>query len=90
MLCLQEHVKSSIFCTSKSGTNHRYAYVANVCVTKYARRQGIASNMLQLAIEIAEISGRFLDYVMWFLSKSGTNANVTFHFYRSKGCIYAH
>ncbi|XP_077241520.1 GCN5-related N-acetyltransferase 6, chloroplastic-like isoform X2 [Tasmannia lanceolata] len=36
---------------------HRYAYVANVCVSKYARRQGIASNMLYLATDVAISAG---------------------------------
>ncbi|PIN16918.1 Peptide alpha-N-acetyltransferase [Handroanthus impetiginosus] len=36
---------------------HKYAYVANVCVAKYARRQGIASNMLHLATDAATAAG---------------------------------
>ncbi|XP_068662685.1 GCN5-related N-acetyltransferase 6, chloroplastic-like isoform X2 [Aristolochia californica] len=36
---------------------HRYAYVANLCVTKYARRQGIATNMLCLASDMAKSAG---------------------------------
>ncbi|RAL38972.1 unnamed protein product [Cuscuta campestris] len=36
---------------------HRYAYIANVCVAKFARRQGIASNMLYLATEVATSEG---------------------------------
>nr|ADE77498.1 unknown [Picea sitchensis] len=43
--------------SSKLGRSHRYGYVANVCVSKFARRQGIASNMLQLAVEVAKSSG---------------------------------
>lgn len=53
-----EHVGASIYMSgSKSGCSHRYGYVANVCVAKFARRQGIGSNMLQLAIEIAKSCG---------------------------------
>lgn len=53
-----EHVGASVYMSSsKSGHSHRYGYVANVCVSKFARRQGIASNMLQLAVEIAKSSG---------------------------------
>ncbi|XP_057834218.1 GCN5-related N-acetyltransferase 6, chloroplastic isoform X5 [Cryptomeria japonica] len=53
-----EQAGSSIYMSgSKSGCSHRYGYVANVCVAKFARRQGIGSNMLQLAIEIAKSSG---------------------------------
>lgn len=36
---------------------HKYAYIANVCVTKFARRQGIASNLLHLATDVAIASG---------------------------------
>ncbi|XP_078445128.1 GCN5-related N-acetyltransferase 6, chloroplastic-like [Wolffia australiana] len=36
---------------------NRYAYISNVCVSKFARRQGIASNMLYLAIDVAASSG---------------------------------
>lgn len=53
-----EQVRASMYkSSSKSGHSHRYGYVANVCVAKFARRQGIASNMLQLAVEIAKSSG---------------------------------
>ncbi|CAN6478353.1 unnamed protein product [Victoria cruziana] len=51
-----EHVKPGIQQLYRRDTQ-RYAYVANVCVAKFARRQGIASNMLQLAIEAAKESG---------------------------------
>ncbi|KAJ6809583.1 uncharacterized protein M6B38_162165 [Iris pallida] len=34
-----------------------YGYVSNLCVAKYARRQGIASNMLLLAVEAAKSYG---------------------------------
>ncbi|KAI3984271.1 hypothetical protein MKX01_011225 [Papaver californicum] len=36
---------------------HRYAYIASVCVSKFARRQGIASNMLHLASDLATATG---------------------------------
>ncbi|XP_075512080.1 GCN5-related N-acetyltransferase 6, chloroplastic-like isoform X2 [Primulina tabacum] len=36
---------------------HKYAYIANVCVAKFARRQGIASNMIYLATDVAIASG---------------------------------
>ncbi|TVU48219.1 hypothetical protein EJB05_07848 [Eragrostis curvula] len=49
----------------KSSLHHRiyqpdrpkFGYVTNVCVAKYARRQGIASNMLLLAIDAAKLNG---------------------------------
>lgn len=36
---------------------HKYAYISNVVVAKYARRRGIASNMLGLATHIAASIG---------------------------------
>ena len=36
---------------------HKYAYIANVCVAKFARRQGIATNMVHLATEVATLAG---------------------------------
>lgn len=36
---------------------HKYAYIANACVAKFARRQGIASNMIYLATDVATLSG---------------------------------
>ncbi|KAG9444255.1 hypothetical protein H6P81_015595 [Aristolochia fimbriata] len=35
----------------------RYAYIANLCVAKYARRQGIATNLLYLASDMAISAG---------------------------------
>lgn len=37
--------------------SHKYAYIANVCVAKFARRQGIASNMIHLAADAAALQG---------------------------------
>ncbi|KAJ6790691.1 Uncharacterized protein M6B38_247570 [Iris pallida] len=48
---------SSILVSHEVCDAHRYAYIANVCVSKFARRRGIASNMLYLATEIATSSG---------------------------------
>ncbi|KAG9157270.1 hypothetical protein Leryth_004926, partial [Lithospermum erythrorhizon] len=42
---------------------HKYAYIANVCVAKFARRQGIASNMLYLASDVAASQGMGQMYV---------------------------
>ncbi|KAL6000026.1 hypothetical protein ACLOJK_034703 [Asimina triloba] len=42
--------------TYKTAAN-RYGYVSNLCVRKSARRQGIASNMLLLAVQVAESQG---------------------------------
>uniref|UniRef100_A0A1D1Z8Z4 N-alpha-acetyltransferase 50 n=1 Tax=Anthurium amnicola TaxID=1678845 RepID=A0A1D1Z8Z4_9ARAE len=47
----------SVLASHDASDTHRYAYIANVCVSKFARRQGIASNMLYLATDIAISSG---------------------------------
>lgn len=49
-----ERIKPPLFgCINRKGPN-RYGYIANLCVVKSARRQGIASNMLHFAIESAK------------------------------------
>ncbi|KAH0707502.1 hypothetical protein KY290_012005 [Solanum tuberosum] len=37
--------------------SHKYAYIANVCVAMFARRQGIASNIIHLAADKAALEG---------------------------------
>lgn len=46
-----------MFATQEPFDTHKYAYIANVCVAKFARRQGIASNMLYLASDVATTEG---------------------------------
>ncbi|CAM0871563.1 unnamed protein product [Alopecurus aequalis] len=41
----------------------KFGYITNVCVAKYARRQGIASNMLLLAIDAAKLDGAESIYI---------------------------
>lgn len=48
---------SSALASQEPYEARRYGYVANVCVSKFARRQGIASNMLCLATDFATSSG---------------------------------
>ncbi|KAG5517272.1 hypothetical protein RHGRI_037881 [Rhododendron griersonianum] len=48
---------STVFACQDPCDAHKYAYVANVCVSKFAQRQGIASNMLYLATDVATLSG---------------------------------
>ncbi|KAJ4950530.1 hypothetical protein NE237_027362 [Protea cynaroides] len=50
-----EHKKTPIFNCSKR--TRPYIYVANLCVPKSARRRGIASKMLQFAVESAKSDG---------------------------------
>ncbi|KAJ4978807.1 hypothetical protein NE237_009587 [Protea cynaroides] len=56
--------KSSAFVACHEAYDSRkYAYVSNVCVSKFARRQGIASNMLYLAMDVASAAGMKQLYV---------------------------
>ncbi|XP_065851326.1 GCN5-related N-acetyltransferase 6, chloroplastic isoform X1 [Euphorbia lathyris] len=52
-----ERVKLPVFRSIYRRGPHSYGYVANLCVSKSARRQGIASNMLQFAVESAKFEG---------------------------------
>ncbi|KAK1287574.1 hypothetical protein QJS10_CPB19g01880 [Acorus calamus] len=52
-----EHVKAKRFSNIYQSNQERYGYIANLCVAKYARRHGIASNMLYLATEAAKSFG---------------------------------
>ncbi|XP_019436232.1 PREDICTED: uncharacterized protein LOC109342724, partial [Lupinus angustifolius] len=45
------------FCSINRTSSSRYGYIANLCVTKSARRHGIASNMLHFAVESAKSFG---------------------------------
>ncbi|KAF9614699.1 hypothetical protein IFM89_019827 [Coptis chinensis] len=49
--------KPPIFSSINRMSPHQYGYVANLCVSKFARRKGIASNMLSFAIESARLQG---------------------------------
>ncbi|CAK8532034.1 unnamed protein product [Lathyrus sativus] len=49
-----ERVKTPFSCSTNRTPPSRYGYIANLCVTKLARRQGIASNMMYFAIESAK------------------------------------
>lgn len=48
---------STVLASQEPFDAHKYAYIANVCVSKFARRQGIASNMLHLASDVAISKG---------------------------------
>ncbi|XP_024459454.1 uncharacterized protein LOC18100338 isoform X3 [Populus trichocarpa] len=52
-----ERVKAPLFCSIHGTGPNRYGYVANLCVAKSARRQGIATNMLHFAIELVKSNG---------------------------------
>ncbi|XP_068664200.1 GCN5-related N-acetyltransferase 6, chloroplastic-like isoform X2 [Aristolochia californica] len=75
-----EQVKVSLFFENYRMGADRYAYISNLCVTKYARRQGIAANMLHLAIEVAQSNG--LKQI--FVHVHGDNKPAQ-HLYQQKG-----
>ncbi|CAH1419961.1 unnamed protein product [Lactuca virosa] len=53
-----EKVKATIFFnTERKEPKKQYGYIANLCVAKSARRQGIARNMLHFAINTAMSDG---------------------------------
>ncbi|KDP33912.1 hypothetical protein JCGZ_07483 [Jatropha curcas] len=52
-----ERVKVPVFRTFCRRGPNTYGYVANLCVAKSARRQGIASNMLHFAVESVKSDG---------------------------------
>ncbi|KAL5707689.1 GCN5-related N-acetyltransferase 6 [Ranunculus cassubicifolius] len=47
----------AILANHEASDAHKYAYIANLCVSKFARRQGIAINMLYLATDLAILAG---------------------------------
>ncbi|GMP36808.1 hypothetical protein CsSME_00008814 [Camellia sinensis var. sinensis] len=52
-----EMVKAPLFCSIDRTGQNRYSYIANLCVSKSARRQGIAMNMLYFAVKLAKSNG---------------------------------
>ncbi|KAK9170587.1 hypothetical protein Syun_002727 [Stephania yunnanensis] len=48
---------SAVLASHEAYDAHKYTYIANLCVSKFARRQGIASNMLYLATNLAASAG---------------------------------
>ncbi|KAL6222051.1 hypothetical protein ACLB2K_005443 [Fragaria x ananassa] len=51
----EERVKPSNFGSFRMTRSNRYGYIANLCVSKPARRQGVATNMLYFAIKQAKL-----------------------------------
>ncbi|XP_028096488.1 uncharacterized protein LOC114296397 isoform X3 [Camellia sinensis] len=52
-----ERVKAPLFCSFDKTGQNRYSYIANLCASKSARRQGIATNMLYFAVKLAKFNG---------------------------------
>ncbi|XP_027355442.1 uncharacterized protein LOC113865220 isoform X2 [Abrus precatorius] len=58
-----ERVKAPLFCCINRTPPSRYGYIANLCVAKSSRRQGIAINMMYFAVEAAKSNGVTQVYV---------------------------
>ncbi|KAJ9168042.1 hypothetical protein P3X46_019616 [Hevea brasiliensis] len=67
-----ERVKVPIFRSFCRRGPSTYGYVANLCVAKSARRQGIASNMLHFAVESAKSNG--VEHVYVHVHRNNTPA----------------
>ncbi|KAF5192314.1 Acyl-CoA N-acyltransferases (NAT) superfamily protein [Thalictrum thalictroides] len=67
-----EYAKPSTFSSINPMSIYRYGYVANLCVAKFARRKGIASNMLSFALQSAQLKG--LEQVFIHVNKENTPA----------------
>ncbi|CAN8270408.1 unnamed protein product [Cochlearia groenlandica] len=73
-----EKVKSQLFCgVNQQGSNRYYGYIANLCVAKSARRQGIACNMLRFALESAKSNG--VEQVYVHVHRNNSVAQQLYH-----------
>lgn len=50
-------VNAPILSNIERRSSNRYGYIANLCVAKSSRRQGVAINMLHFAIRLAQANG---------------------------------
>ncbi|CAI0387430.1 unnamed protein product [Linum tenue] len=55
--------KAPYFCNIDEGREDKYGYVSNLVVAMFARRQGIATNMMSITIETAKSNGVEVMYV---------------------------
>ncbi|KAL5728604.1 N-terminal methionine N(alpha)-acetyltransferase NatE [Ranunculus cassubicifolius] len=67
-----EKAMTPTFSSINRMSHHRYAYVSNLCVSKHARRKGIASNMLRFAIQSAKLKG--IEHIYVHVHKENTRA----------------
>ncbi|ONH97593.1 hypothetical protein PRUPE_7G199400 [Prunus persica] len=58
-----EREKAPPFCSISRTQSNRYGYISNLCVSKAARCQGIASSMMHFAIRLALLEGAEQVYV---------------------------
>ncbi|KAG6588080.1 hypothetical protein SDJN03_16645, partial [Cucurbita argyrosperma subsp. sororia] len=70
-----EREKSHV-CSINKEIPNKYAYVSNLCVSKAARRQGVASNMLKFAVETARSSG--IEQVYVHVHRNNTPARILY------------
>ncbi|XP_022147601.1 uncharacterized protein LOC111016486 [Momordica charantia] len=68
--------EKSHLCSINKEIPNKYAYIANLCVAKAARRQGIASNMLKFAVETARSSG--IEQVYVHVHRNNTPAQALY------------
>ncbi|XP_047972301.1 uncharacterized protein LOC125215048 isoform X2 [Salvia hispanica] len=52
-----EWLKHPLLCLLDTKPSIRYGYIANLCIAKYARRQGVASVIIDYAISVAKSNG---------------------------------
>ncbi|XP_047164773.1 uncharacterized protein LOC124834178 isoform X3 [Vigna umbellata] len=74
---ITERVKAPLFCCINRTPPSRYGYIANLCVIKSARRQGIASNMLSFAIGAAK-SNAGVTQVYVHVDKNNSHAQILY------------
>jgi ribosomal protein S18 acetylase RimI-like enzyme len=58
MFLVQEGVNKPGICDIYKTGQPQFGYIADVCVSKHARRQGIGRNMISLAINISFSHGK--------------------------------
>jgi ribosomal protein S18 acetylase RimI-like enzyme len=70
---------------------HQHGYIANVCVTKQARRKGIASSLLRVAINAAKCWSKFVGFTMNILSRVRLPINMgKYNMYAELKDLYVH
>ncbi|XP_050219061.1 uncharacterized protein LOC126669601 [Mercurialis annua] len=72
-----ERVKAPVFRSFHKRGPHAYGYVANLCVAKSARRQGIARNMLHFAVQSAKSDG--VEHVYVHVHRHNIPAQELYH-----------
>ncbi|XP_042041132.1 uncharacterized protein LOC121786557 isoform X2 [Salvia splendens] len=58
-----EWLKHPLLCLLDTKPSIRYGYIANLCIAKYARRQGVARNIIDYAISVAKSNEKVFVHV---------------------------